>query len=171
MSYLVARDLSNLRVDLFTPQSHATGTANTPWTLTAPSKLFTDVTAGTTSITLYSGSSYYLEGAPQADNTNSGVRGDVSWQFYDVTNSQWIGSDAYIYTAGNSGASARQGRKACTALILDSDISTSMVIELRIKTITGTNWNFVITGPDFGMPSSVYGHTGYPSIRVWQLPS
>lgn len=171
MSYLLAPDLSDLRVDLFTPQSHASGTANTAWTLTAPSTQFTDVTAGTTSLTLHSGSSYYLEGSPQGDNTNSGVRGDISWQFYDTTNSQWIGSDAYVYTAGASGAAARQGRKACTALVLDSDISTTIVVELRIKTITGTAWDFTVTGPDFGLPSSVYGHTGYPSIRVWQLPS
>ena len=176
MSYKLLSQRTDLRVDIFTPQQNSSGSVGSPWHLgpSIPSNRYTDVGIGgtnSTQMTLNSGSSYYLEGAPQADNTNSGTRGSLTWQFYDVTNSQWIGSDAFQYTAGASGASARQGRKACAALILDSEITTSMIVELRIKAIAGTNWNFTITTPNLGLPSSFYWHTGYPTVRVWQLPS
>jgi len=176
MSYKLLSQRTDLRVDIFTPQNNSSGSVGSPWHLgpSIPSTLYTDVTIGgvnNTQMTLTSGSSYYLEGAPQADNTNTGTRGSLTWQFYDVTNSQFIGSDAFQYTAGASGASARQGRKACTALILSSEITTSMVVELRIKAIAGTNWNFTITTPNLGLPSSFYWHTGYPTVRVWQLPN
>lgn len=177
MSHYISTSFTSLKVDLFTPQQNSSASVGSPWHFgpSLPSVQFTDVVVSGTNyvdLNLYSGSSYYLEGSAQADNTNTGTRGAISWQWYDVTNSQWIGSDAYQYTAGATSASPRQGRKTATAMVLDADITgSSIVVQLRIKTISGTGWDFTITTPDFGLPSSVYGHTGYPSARVWQLPT
>lgn len=175
MSHKITPNFTPLKVDIFTPQENSSASANSPWQFgpSLPSVQNTDVVvsgANYVDITLYTGSSYYLEGAPQADN--AGGNGNISWQWYDVTNAQWIGSDAFDYTAGAGGASTRQCRKACTALVLDSDITgASIVVQLRIKSIAGTGWTFTISTPTLGLPSSVYGHTGYPSARIWQLPT
>ena len=164
MSYLITEDLTELKVDVLRPINI---TINTNiMTLQAPSSFTTDITVTSNSITIYSGSSYYIEGTVQANNGTSGVRGTCFYQLYNATGAAYIGNDAGEDLTGTTGAPLRQGRKCAAALILDSDISTSMTIELRIKTLTGTGWDFNVLGWQ-----GVSGYIGFPSLRVWQLPT
>lgn len=165
MSYLVTENFSALNVDLLTPYNiNGSGL----FVLRAPTTFETDISAttGGTQITLYSGSSYYLEASVQPRNI--GRNGTMTAQFYDATGAQYIGREVYFNFATSYASVGRVGRKVASALILDSDISTSMVIELRRTSQTGSNWSYSIT-TNVGIDNFTY--TGYPSIRVWQLSS
>ena len=165
MSYLVTNNFSELKIDLLTPYNiNGSGL----FLLRAPTTFETDISAttGGTQITLYSGSSYYLEASVQPRNINRD--GAMTAQFYNVTGAQYIGREVYFNFATSYASVGRVGRKVASALILDSDISTSMVIDLRRTSQTGSNWSYSIT-TDVGIDG--FNYTGYPSIRVWQLPS
>lgn len=165
MSYLVTNNFSELKIDLLTPYNiNGSGV----FLLQAPTTFDTDISAttGGTQITLYSGSSYYIEASIQPRNINR--NGAMTAQLYDVTNAQYIGREVYFNFASSYASVGRVGRKVASALILNSDISTSMTIELRQTSQTGSNWSYSIT-TNVGIDG--FSHTGYPSIRVWQLPS
>lgn len=120
---------------------------------------------GTTNFVVYSGSSWYLEFSPGV--RCNGRNGIAEIQLYNVTSSQWIGQSAYMCVNGTLGSSARQGRKAARALILDSDISTSATIQLRIKSIFGTTWS--MNQNSSGMATIDYA--GAACARIVELPS
>jgi len=120
---------------------------------------------GTTSFVVYSGSSWYLEFSPGV--RCSGRNGIAEIQLYNVTSSQWIGQSAYMCVQTSLGSSARQGRRVARALILDSEITTSATIQLRIKSIFGTLWSMSQTGT--GMASIDYA--GAACARIVELPS
>jgi hypothetical protein len=165
MSYLVTDNFSTLKIDLLTPYNiNGSGV----FLLRPPATFETDISAttGGTQITLNSGSSYYLEASIQP--RNSSRNGEMTAQFYNVTSSQYIGREVYFNFATSYAYVGRVGRKVASALILDSDISTSMVIDLRRTSQTGSNWSYSIT-TDVGIDG--FNYVGYPSIRVWQLPS
>lgn len=165
MSHLIAEDVLNTKIDLLTPYNiNGSGI----FLLRAPTTFDTDISAtiGGTQITLYSGSSYYIEASIQPRNINKD--GAMTAQLYDVTNAQYIGREVYFNFASSYASVGRVGRKVASALILDSDISTSMIIELRRTSQTGSNWSYSIT-TNVGIDG--FSYTGYPSIRVWQLPS
>jgi hypothetical protein len=116
-------------------------------------------------LTLPTGSSYYLEGSVLVQNSSK--NGAITWQWYDNTNSAYIGSEGFMNFATSFGAVARVSRRVSCALVLDSDITTSIDVELRIKTLTGTNWNMTITADGI----SSFDYVGYPSIRILELPT
>jgi hypothetical protein len=132
----------------------------------APSPLNTGITLGSsTDFTVYSGSSWYLEFSPGVKC--SGRNGITEIQLYNVTSSQWIGQSAYMCLQTSLGSSARQGRRVARALILDSEISTSAMIQLRIKSIFGTGWSMIQNST--GMAQINYA--GAACARVVELPS
>jgi hypothetical protein len=162
MSYLITETYAPVEVDLLTPYN----ISGSDWLLYTPTTYNTDISTSGASITLYSGSSYYIEAGIQA--RCGGGNGAITWQIYDATNAQYVGQEAHMNLATSYGAVGRVGRKVCTALILDSDIATSMELRVRRKSLTGTSWSYSIT-QDVGISNIDYA--GYPSIRVWQLPS
>lgn len=116
-------------------------------------------------LTLPTGSSYYLEGSILVQN--SSTNGAITWQWYDNTNSAYIGSEGFMNFATSFGAVARTSRRVSCALVLDSDITSSIDVELRIKALTGSGWNMTITASGI----STFNYVGYPSIRILELPS
>lgn len=120
---------------------------------------------GTTSFTVYSGSNWYIEASPGV--RCNGKNGIAEIQFYDTTSSQWIGQSAYMCVNASVGSSARQGRRVARALILDADITTSAVIQLRIKSISGTSWTMNQTATGLGNIT----FAGAACARVVELPS
>ena len=159
MSYLIAEDFTDLRVD-FLHQGTATASAGSPFTLVSPASFNTNITTTSNTITLYSGSSYYLEGSPLC-STSTGSSALIRYGFYDIISGTYIGQNAEMTMLPDFSSSARLGRRVCSALVLDSDISTSMIVQLRIIAISSTGWAFS------GFPT----WAGQPTIRVLQLPS
>lgn len=157
MSHLIAENYTDLRIDFLNQANYSGGL----FTFSLPSTYNTDITATTTSFTLYSGSSYYLEASVLGSTNNQ--NGAVSWQFYSDTDSNFIGSDASFNVLGGFSGVPRMGRKSCSALVLDADISVTKVISLRTSSLTGTGWTFNVAG--------FSAHVGYPTIRIMQLPT
>lgn len=114
---------------------------------------------------LSTGSSYYLEGSVLVQQTAK--NGVIIWQWYDNTSSTYIGSEGFMNLATSFGANARISRRVACALVLDSDISTSMDVELRIKSLTGSTWNLTITATGI----STFNYVGYPSARILEIPT
>lgn len=167
MTYGLTTPTVPLNVDLLTPYNLD---ANAKFLLQAPSVLQTNIscTTGNNYFTIYAGSSYYLEASVLVVNTKR--NGAISWQFRDSTNGVYIGSDAQINLSTSGYASVgRVGRKVCSALILDSDISTSMDIEVIRTAETGTNWIYSVDTTNHSING--WDYVGYPSVRIWQLPS
>lgn len=160
MSHLIAENLTDLRVDFLNQDNYSGGV----FSFFSPASLNTDITTTSTSITLYSGSSYYVECSLFAQTTNK--NGAVVWQFYSDTDSTFIGQSAHTNLVTHFGTAARVGRHVSSALILDSDISTSKTISVRTVSLTGTGWLFSMAGL-----ASHINFVGYPTLRVMQLPS
>lgn len=143
--------------------------AGTPTTATAGGRFSLSGTVnGSASIVsdrlrLVSGSSYYLEGSVVVANLNR--NGAITWQWYNHTTSSYVGAEGFMNFSTSLGASARISRRVASAFILDSDISTSADFELRIKTLTGTNWSMTITTTGI----DGYDYVGYPSARILEL--
>ena len=168
MSYLpetTALVKTKLLADTFYQDDGGTS-VNSSFEYIAPSPLNTGVTlGGTTNFTVYSGSSWYLEFSPGV--RCSGRNGIAEIQLYNVTASQWIGQSAYMCVQTSLGSSARQGRRVARALILDSEITTSATIQLRIRSISGTSWT--MSQSSTGMASIAYA--GAACARIVELPS
>ena len=87
MSYKIAENFSPIKIDLLTPYNiNGSGV----FLLRTPNTFETDISAvtGTTQITLYSGSSYYLEASIQPRNINRD--GAMTARFYNNTDAQYI---------------------------------------------------------------------------------
>jgi hypothetical protein len=114
---------------------------------------------------LPTGSSYYLEGSVLIQQT--ALNGAITWQWYDNTNSTYIGSEGFMNLATSFGSVGRISRRVACALVLDSDITSSVDVELRIKSLTGTSWNLTITSSGIG----AFDFVGYPSARILEIPT
>ena len=158
MSYLIAEDVTDLRVD-FLHQATATASAGSAISFTSPASFNTDVSTTSNTITLNSGSSYYVEASILSSATSSSAA--VSLRFHNFTS--YIGQSCEMTMKPDFGSGARVGRRVCSALILDSEISTSLDIQLRIEAISGSGWSFTTSG----FPS----WAGRATIRILQLPS
>lgn len=167
MSHLITRGFLPLKCDIITPDDK---NASDFMVYRVPSSFNTNisVTDNSDTITLYSGSSYYLEGTVQAVMPY----GRIWYQFYDSTNATSIGQEVYTTMWNSPAVDPRISRKVARALVLDSDISgASLDVKLKINQIeqraeytTQTNWTLSASG---------YFNTtfGTPSVRIWQLPS
>lgn len=157
MTYNIELDKAPLKVD-FLNQVNLSGTSIV---FGLPSTYNTDITATTTTFTLYSGSSYYLEARISATNFNQ--NGAITWQFYSDTDSAFLGSNTTTnFANGGVAGAARVGRRVASALILDSDISTNKTLRVH-ATVTGSGWIF--------NEYLSLSHIGRPTIMVMQLPS
>ena len=114
-------------------------------------------------LTLPTGRSYYLEGSILVQNSNR--NGAITWQWYDNTNSQYLGAEGFMNLATSYGAVTRTSRRVASALILSSDLTSSIDVELRIKALTGTGWNLTITASGI----STFDYVGYPSVRLLEV--
>jgi hypothetical protein len=162
MSYLIAEDSIGLKVDVLTPYDVSGGI----WLIDTPSSYNTDISVngGTGTITLYSGSSYYIEAAVTGRCDSASA--SLSWQLYNSQSAQLIGQDAY-FSLKDWADRPRIGRKVAKALILDSDISTSTTVQVKLTASSGV-WIF---GVNLGVGIQGQNYMGYPSVRIWQLPS
>jgi hypothetical protein len=130
----------------------------------SPSTTYTHVTSTSTVFTLAKGYQYYIEAGPGARCGD--LNGNTTWQLYDVTNSAYIGSSAFINLSGSTGSNARQGRLVCCALILDADIpSGGLEISLRRTALTGTSWTYNVTSD--GLAN--FNTCGFPTFRIMEI--
>ena len=143
------------------------GTAvNSAFEYIAPSPLNTGLTLSVgVNFILASGSSWYLEASPGV--RCNGKNGIAEIQFYNVTASSWVGQSAYMCVNASMGSSARQGRRVARVLVLDSEITTTATLQLRIKSISGTSWTMFQSGT--GLSGLTF--TGAACARVVELPS
>jgi hypothetical protein len=109
---------------------------------------------------LLAGRSYYIEGSPLVQC--AGRNGAISFQWYDVTNGQPIGTDAELNFNGSFASTARVGRRCANVLLTSSDVGGGVDVELRILSISGSSWNVTITSTGI----STFNYVGYPSARI-----
>ena len=166
MSYLITRTYLPLEMDILTPRDLVSGF----WVYRVPSAFNTTAIVSGDTITLSAGYSYYIEAAVQAYAYTSTPPCSLSWQIYDKTNSAVIGQDAFMSIQPSYGAATRQGRKCARALILDSDISNNIEIQVKLTAtsqgLSSYRWADELTSGSF-----FRDYTGHPSVRIWQLPS
>lgn len=119
----------------------------------------TRATIASNQITIYAGSHWRLEWSP-SQTVPTNFNGFYEAQFYNVTDSVYIGLDTRCATplAGD----LRKCRTVCSAIILDSDITTSMTLEVRFSTCS-TN----LRDGD----ASGYEIHKFPTIRVFEIPA
>lgn len=112
---------------------------------------------------LVAGSSYYIEASAILYNPNAS--GSLVYGVYDQTNSVYLHE---CISAFDPTLSYTKCQRYCTsALILDSDITTTMDVEIRIQSIAGSGWDLTVTANGIGP----YNFVGYPSLRLLELPS
>ena len=114
---------------------------------------------------LVAGSSYYIEASPLIQQTNA--NGTIVFGVYDSGTSTYLHSCSFTFGPTVTRNTAQISRTCTSALILDADISTSMDVEIRIETLTGTGWNMTIQADGI----AGYNFVGYPSLRLLELPS
>ena len=114
-------------------------------------------------ITLPTGRSYYLEGSILVQNSSR--NGSIRWMWWDNTNSQYLGTEGFMNLATSFGAVTRTSRRVASALVLSSELTSSIDVELRIRAVTGTNWNLTITASGI----SSFDYVGYPSVRLLEI--
>ena len=114
----------------------------------------TRATISSGQITVYAGSHWRLEYSPCF------ASGHWEIQFYSVTDSSYIGQSCWGTGIGNY--HERKGRLTACALLLNSDISTSKVIEARIVSQNGMVSRVASAAP-IGF--------GNASFRIMELPA
>ena len=115
---------------------------------------FTRATISGNKITIYSGSHWRIEysGGSHAANGNKFVK----YQIYSVTDGDYIGLEGI----GNGESYSTKGKVCATALILNSEISTSKELEFRVVDATSNT----------PRTSSSYIHFKYLPIKIFELP-
>lgn len=115
---------------------------------------FTRATISGNRVTIYSGSHWRIEysGGSHASNGNKFVK----YQIYSVTDGDYIGLEGI----GNGESYLTKGKVCATALILNSEISTSKVIEFRVVDATSNT----------PRTNSAYASFQYMPIKIFELP-
>ena len=109
------------------------------------------------------GRSYYLEGSILVQNANR--NGVIQWMWYNNTTGQYWGTEGFMNLATSYGANTRTSRRVASALVLSSELTSTMDFELRIRNLTGSNWNLTITSSGI----SSFNYVGYPSVRLLEI--
>lgn len=124
-----ARPVAPFKIDILSGSDPSSFTAGSQIPCTGtPTNTGATVSSG--QITISSGSHWRLEysavfsGHPSTGNTQFEI------QFYSTTDGTYIGQS--LWGTSPTENQNRKGRVVCTALILNSDISTSKTIEARI---------------------------------------
>ena len=118
-----------------------------------------NATISSNQLVLASGYHFYVEASILVRNASR--NGAVTWGFHDQ--SSYIGQEGFMNLATSLGANARISRRVARALIINS--GSNQTIDVRIKSLTGTNWTFTITATGI----STFNYVGYPSLRIWEV--
>lgn len=165
MTYIISTPTTALQCDIITPTGVTYSTANANFYLSS-TDLNTSISVSAQYITLNPRLNYYIEFAPQMRCGNG--TGTVDFGIYRDSTASYIGQEAqYAISSSGIGSANRVGRKVARAMLLASDMSSAEDIYFKIISITGSGWDFAISG-DVGLNG--FGYIGYPTIRVWQLP-
>lgn len=159
MSHLITRTFLPLEMDILTPYSVVSGF----WLFRVPTSFNTTAIVSGDTITLSAGYSYYIEASVTAAAYDTPCA--FSWQIYDKTSSAVIGQDAFMSIRPSYGVATRQGRKCARALILDSDISNEIDIQVKLTSTSNALKEYAF-GDNTGT-----AYLGCTSMRIWQLPS
>jgi len=151
-----ARPIAPFRVDVLTASDPSSFTANSQIPCTGtPQKTGASVSSG--AITLPAGSHWRIE-------YSAVFAGDATYGYsqfeiglYSTTDFAYVGQSCWGTTPTQN--NSRKGRVVATALILNSDISTSKTIEARII-------SQVIMSSAVAFPS-----VGLPTFRIMELPA
>jgi hypothetical protein len=165
MTYVISTPATALQCDIITPTGVTSSTVNANFYLSA-TDLNTSISVSAQYITLNPRLNYYMEFAPQMRCGNG--TGTIEFGIYRDSTASYIGQKAeYAISSSGIGSANRVGRKVARAMLLAADMSSAEDIYFKISSITGSGWNFTISG-DVGL--SGLDWIGYPTIRVWQLP-
>lgn len=155
-----ARPIAPFKIDILAggnPSSYTAG-AQIPCSGT-PSPSNTTATVSSGQIILPAGSHWRIEYSPaftSTDNINGYVKYEIG--LYSVTNSQYIGQSLFASSDGASFDPNLAGRCVASALILNSEITTSITIEARI--VSQAN-----------MTTATQNRDGTATFRVMELPA
>lgn len=153
-----ARPIAPFKIDILAgsnPSSYTAG-AQIPCSGT-PNNTTASVSSG--QITLPAGSHWRIEYSPafsSTDPSNAYVKYEIG--LYSVTDSQYIGQSLFASSDGAGFDPNKAGRCVATALILNSEITTSMTIEARIVSQSQ-------------MTSATLNIYGTSTFRIMELPA
>jgi hypothetical protein len=85
--------------------------------------------------------------------------------WWDNTNSRYLGTEGYMNFATSFGAVTRTSRRVASALVLSSELTSSIDVELKIRNLTGSSWNMTVTASGI----STFDYVGYPSVRLLEV--
>ena len=162
MTYKLDDYSTNLNSDVFLIDSATGVTAGNTWNVTKKTgKTYnTSVTLNASNnLVLPSGSSYYLMASPVARQAS--MNGLIVFQFYDETNSAYVGSAGQLNFSGSFNSTNLQGQKSARAFIESGDI-TGANIEVSFKIVS-------TSGSTFQISSTLFSYTGYPSLTVLEV--
>lgn len=150
---------ANISTAIILPGTASANSANGIFSLSGTPTANSSISSN--QLTLSAGYHFYVEGSVLLENSVRDGAADV--RFYDVSNSSFVGQSAYFNFVTNYGSSLRVSRKA--ARYMHVNTGSSVVIELRFETLSGTNWSSTIDAN--GMDGLDY--IGYPSLRIWEI--
>tara|TARA_R100000742_G_C4276372_1_gene97383 strand:- start:1975 stop:2463 length:489 start_codon:yes stop_codon:yes gene_type:complete len=162
MTYKLDTSETSLKSDVFLIDSSTGVTANDTWNVTKKTgKTYsTSVTLNASNnLVLPSGSSYYLMASPIARQASR--NGLIVFQFYDETNSAFIGNEAQLNFSGTFNSTTLQGQKSARVLIESGDI-TGANLEVSLKIVS-------VSGGTFQISSTLFTYVGYPSLTVLEV--
>ena len=162
MTYKLDTYTTNLKSDVFLIDSATGVTAGNTWNVTKKTgKTYnTSVTLNASNnLVLPSGSSYFLTASPVARQAN--MNGLIVFQFYDETNSAYIGNAGQLNFATSYNSTTLQGQKTARVLIQSGDISGAN-IEVSFKIVS-------VSGGTFQLSSTLFTYTGYASLSVLEV--
>lgn len=108
-----------------------------------------------------SNSSFYLTGGMMIDNTNTSAA-TITYQWYDETNSQFIGSKGFMSNVVNPAQTNPWYSTEASCIILSSSFSSAnIIVSLRAVETTGS-----ATYPSVKTASN--GRTIHAIMRIWQ---
>lgn len=149
-----ARPIAPFKVDILSANNPASFTAGAQIPCTG-SPINTSASVSSGAITLPAGSHWRIEYSATFTGDSNGYT-QFNIGFYSTTDSVYVGQSCWGTTPTQN--QSRKGRVVATALILNSDISTSKTIEARI-----------ISQVD--MTASAYLSLGIPTFRIMELPA
>jgi len=153
-----ARPIAPFKVDILAGSNPSSYTAGTQIPCSGtPSNTTATVSSG--QITLPAGSHWRIEYSPAFSSTDTSqayVKYEIG--LYSVTDSQYIGQSLFASSDAAGFDPNKAGRCVATALILNSEITTSMSIEARI--VSQTN-----------MTGATLNISGTSTFRIMELPA
>lgn len=165
MTFIKEKTFSSIKCDLLDNKASASisGTITGHYDRTQISN--TDVTSTNDyqfTLSSSSGSSFLVTAAFLLDNSGT-TPANITFQWYDETNTQYIGGRGFLSNYQNNGSTDPWLPTVAQAMILSSDFGGSdITISLRVISETGTGNTFP------GSSSFSGGRNPHPVFRIWQ---